>query len=72
MHAAAFTPDGFNSRAILPHGLTTAHAQAATNEFVNFLGFINLQLRTREIERLETMLGSRNQSVTLSEGMAGA
>src|SRR5215216_3547706 len=35
----ALHPDGFNPKAILPHGLKTAHVHDAMNDFVNFLGF---------------------------------
>ena len=65
-------PDGFNRRASLPHGLTTAHVHAAMNDFVNFLGFINLQLHTREIERLETMLMPANFSSIVGEFMSSS
>jgi hypothetical protein len=65
-------PGGFNPRAILPHGLTTAHVQAAMNDFVNFLGFINLQLHTRGIERLETMLMPANFSSIVGEFMSSS
>lgn len=65
-------PDGFNHRAQLPHGLTTAHVHAAMNDFVNFLGFINLQLHTREIERLETMLMPANFSSIVGEFMSSS
>ena len=65
-------PDGFNPKANLPHGLTTAHVHAAMNDFVNFLGFINLQLHTREIERLETMLMPANFSSIVGEFMTSS
>jgi hypothetical protein len=63
-------PNGFNPEAMLPHGLTTAHVHAAMNDFVNFLGFINLQLHTRGIERLETMLMPANFSSIVGEFMS--
>ena len=65
-------PDGFNRKAILPHGLRTAHVHAAMNDFVNFLGFINFQLHTREIERLETMLMPANFSSIVGEFMSSS
>jgi hypothetical protein len=65
-------PDDFNRKAILPHGLTVAHVYAAMNDFVNFLGFINLQLHTREIERLETMLMPANFSSMVGEFMSSS
>src|SRR5215216_5142885 len=68
----ALHPDGFNPKAILPHGLKTAHVHDAMNDFVNFLGFINLQLHTREIERLETMLMPANSSSIVGEFMSSS
>lgn len=65
-------PGGFNPKAILPYGLTTGHVHAAMNDFVNFLGFINLQLHTREIERLETMLMPANFSSIVGEFMSSS
>jgi hypothetical protein len=65
-------PDGFNHRAKLPHGLTTAHIHAAMNDFVNFLGFINIQLHTRAIERLEMMLMPANFSSIVGEFMSSS
>jgi hypothetical protein len=60
-------PGGFNRKAVLPYGLKTAHVHAAMNDFVNFLGFINLQLHTRGIERLEAMLMPANFSSIVGE-----
>ncbi len=65
-------PDGFNREAMLPHGLKTAHVRAAMDDFVNFLGFINLQLHTRGIERLETMLMPANFSSIVGEFMSSS
>jgi hypothetical protein len=65
-------PGGFNRKAKLPHGLTTAHVQAAMNDFINFLGFINLQLHTRDIERLEAMLMPANFSSIVGEFMSSS
>ena len=62
-------PDGFNTNAILPCGLTIDYLQAAMNDFVNFLGFINLQLHSRSIERLETILMPANFSSIVGEFM---
>ena len=44
-------PKGFNPDASLPYGLTTGHIRAAMQDFVDFLGFINGQLATRQMER---------------------
>jgi hypothetical protein len=67
LERAALTPEpvaseGFNPDASLPYGLTPDHVWAAMQDFVEFLGFINQQLYTREIERLEAMLMPANFS----------
>lgn len=62
-------PEGFNLGADLPYGLTTEHVRAAMHDFVEFLGFINEQLHTRQIERLESMLMPANFSSVVGEFM---
>lgn len=63
------SPNGFNSSVILPYDLNTAHIKAAMEEFLDFLGFINIQLRTREIPRLERFLMPANFSSLVGEFM---
>jgi hypothetical protein len=63
---------GFNPSAVLPHGLTIEHLRLAMSDFVNFLGFINTQLHTKEIERLETMLMPANFSSIVGEFMGSS
>ncbi len=46
----------FNVHAHLPYGLTPDHIHQAMNDFIDFLGFINQQLHTRQIPRLESFL----------------
>lgn len=65
-------PDGFNSRAILPHGLTVRHVRSAMGEFLDFLGFINQQLNTKAIPRFETMLMPANFSSLVGEFIISA
>lgn len=65
-------PRGFNPHTVLPYGLTAAHIQSAMSDFVNFLGFINSQLHSREIERLETMLMPANFSSMVGEFMGSS
>lgn len=60
-------PNGFNPKTKLPYRLTIEHLQAAMNDFTNFIGFINLQLHAREIERLESMLMPANFSSIVGE-----
>ena len=71
---AACTPHpldagGFNPAAQLPHGLQTDHVRAAMEEFLDFLGFINGQLATRDIKRFEAMLMPANFSSMVGEFM---
>jgi hypothetical protein len=61
---------GFNSKAVIPCGCTVKNIQAAMQEFIDFLGFINVQMRTRSIPRLETMLMPANFSSIVGEFMS--
>jgi len=63
---------GFNPNANIPHGLTTCHLRKAMEDFVDFLGFINTQLRTKKIQRLESFLMPANFSSMVGEFMAAA
>ncbi len=63
-------PEGFNKNAVIPFGCTVKHIQAAMQEFVDFLGFINLQMNTRQLSRLETMLMPANFSSIVGEFMS--
>ena len=75
--AAACTPIAisagqFNPDARIPYGLTVKHIEKAMGEFVEFLGFINAQLHTKKIERLESFLMPANFSSIVGEFMAAA
>ncbi len=65
-------PEGFNPRAKIPYGMTIEHLQKAMNEFTSFLGFINSQLNTKKIDRLEAFLMPANFSSIVGEFMAAA
>lgn len=65
-------PQGFNSDAALPYGVTTEHIHLAMTEFITFLGFINQQLNSRDIPRLETMLMPANFSSLVGEFMTAS
>jgi hypothetical protein len=67
----ALNPLGFNPVAVLPYGLTVEHVHAAMTEFLEFLGFVNVQLNTKGIQRLEMMLMPANFSSIVGEFMAG-
>jgi len=60
-------PAGFNTSALLPYGLKCDHIMQAMNDFLEFIGFINQQLHTREIKRLESMLMPANFSSMVGE-----
>jgi hypothetical protein len=62
----------FNSATQLPFGLKPNHIRAAMEEFVDFLGFINAQLLTRKIERLEALLMPANFSSIVGEFVGAA
>jgi hypothetical protein len=59
----------FNQSAVLPYGLQVEHVKFAMADFLDFLGFINSQLYTRQTPRLETMLMSANFSSIVGEYM---
>lgn len=61
--------EDFNSNTVLPYGLEIEHIYSAMNDYVNFLSFINQQLNTKSIERLESMLMQANFSSMVGEFM---
>ena len=65
-------PKGFNTNVNLPHGLTTKHLFGAMKSFTDFLGFINVQLYSKSIERLEVMLMPANFSSIVGEFMSSS
>jgi hypothetical protein len=62
----------FNSSALLPYGCTIDHVYRAMRDFVDFLGFINTQLNTRGLVRLEVMLMPANFSSLVGEFIINA
>jgi hypothetical protein len=60
----------FNKRAVIPLGCRTEHVYASMVEFVSFLSFINAQLHTRSLARLESMLMPANFSSMVGEFMS--
>jgi hypothetical protein len=74
LERAACTPEPINSRefnpsAELPYGLATEHIRLAMNDFLGFLGFVNQQLNTKEMERLESIVMPANFSSIVGEFM---
>lgn len=62
-------PEGFNPKAAIPYGCKAEHIHRAMCEFVDFLGFINQQLHSKRISRIETMLMPANFSSMVGEFM---
>ena len=61
---------GFNEQVVLPCGLTIAHVRKAMADFLDFLGFLNQQLNTRQLPRLESFLMPANFSSMVGEFMS--
>jgi len=62
----------FNRGAKLPHGLNVGHVAAAMNEFIDFISYIGLQLRAKNLSRLESMLMPANLSSMVGEFIGAA
>lgn len=60
----------FNPKAVIPYGVTVDHVRSAMNEFIDFLTFINSQLNTKKLVRLESMLMPANFSSMVGEFMS--
>src|SRR5262249_52267531 len=60
-------PSGFNPKAQLPFGLTSEHIQRSMADFIDFLEFINGQLYTKQIPRLELIMMAANFSGLVGE-----
>jgi hypothetical protein len=60
-------PDDFNLNAVLPFGLTIEHIRKSMADFIDFLGFINEQLYTKQIPRLEMIMMAANFSSLVGE-----
>jgi hypothetical protein len=74
LERAACTPEalnenGFNYKAKIPYGLKLEHIKSAMQGFLDFLSFINNQLHTRNIPRLESFLMPANFSSMVGEFM---
>lgn len=60
----------FNHSARIPHGVSIEHVCAAMNDFIDFIGFINQQLSTRKMPRMESFLMPANFSSIVGEFMS--
>jgi hypothetical protein len=63
-------PKCFNPKAVIPYNVTTEHIRMAMKGFVEFLGFVDRELRNRDLIRLEDMLMPANFSSMVGEFMA--
>lgn len=59
--------DGFNQKAVIPFGVTTAHIRSAMRDFADFLATIDGQLQHKEMDRLEDTLMQANFSSIVGE-----
>ena len=59
----------FNPHCHLPYGLKTEHIYDSMTAFIEFLGFLNQQLRTKSIPRLKSFLMPANFSSIVGEFM---
>lgn len=67
---APLESNGFNSKAKLPHGITTEHIGRAMKDYLDFLGFINQALAAKNIQRIESFLMPANFSSMVGEFMS--
>ena len=69
---SAEPPDenGFNSKAIIPFGLTTEHIYQAMTDFTDFMRFIDNDLASQRIARFEDLLTTSNFSSMVSKFMS--
>lgn len=68
-NAIPINPEKFNPEAVLPFGLEIGHIQKAMTDFTEFLGFLNGQLFTKNIPRMECFLMPANFSSIVGEFM---
>lgn len=64
--------EDFNDQAQLPYGLTSEHVYRAMNDFLQFLGFINQQLHSQGMDRLESILMPASFSGLVGEFMVSS
>lgn len=62
--------EGLNAACVLPYSLTTGHVRQAMEDFLDFLEFINQQLHTKQLPRLESFLMPANFSSIVGEFMS--
>lgn len=65
-------PKGFNVKSEIPYRLTVKHIRSAMQEYLDFLGFLNIQLHSKGMERLESFLMPASFSSMVGEFMASS
>ncbi len=65
-------PAAFNRQAQIPYGVKPIHIRKAMVEFIDFLTFINAQLQSKRLERLESFMMPANFSSIVGEFMSTA
>jgi hypothetical protein len=60
----------FNSKAVIPHGVTISHICEAMNEFVDFLKMVNQRMHENGTSRFESILMPANFSSIVGEFMS--
>jgi len=72
LDTAAEPPEenGFNSKAMIPFGLTTEHIYRSLTDFTDFMRFIDIDLASQRIARFEDLLTTSNFSSMVSEFMS--
>ena len=68
--ASPLSPVGFNASCNLPYGLQVSQIQKSMQTFIDFLTFVNSQLNSKKLERLEVMLMAANFSSLVGEFMS--
>ncbi|MEX2168963.1 MAG: hypothetical protein WD851_06615 [Pirellulales bacterium] len=72
MHARTDKREGVQTECRDTYGVKTSHICKAMEEFIDFVGFINVQLHRKKIERLESFLMPANFSSIVGEFMGAA
>jgi len=62
-------PRGFNPKVSIPYGCKAEHIRKAMEAYLDFLGFLNIQLHKKELPRLESFLMPANFSSIVGEFM---
>jgi hypothetical protein len=65
-------PRRFNQNAKLPYGCTVDAVRRSMEDFIGFLGFLNKQLSTRDLPRIEMLIMPANFSSLVGEFIVGS